>query len=253
MMTLHNHNRALAAALRRRARVSDSSFDSIYPELIQRASGRYWTPVDVALTAARWLTDMHCRNVFDVGAGPGKFCIVAKLAAALSVHGIEQRAHLVEAARSAAASYEADVAFEHGTVEAVDPGRFEAFYLYNPFGENYYTGDDRFDEHVELSATRCVRDLTSVEAWLGSAALGTCVLTFHGFGGRIPDTYRLVRSLDSDAGVLRLWVKRRAGHARGFWLELGELVMSSAQLEKLSIRLGPNSCRDLQELLERPF
>jgi predicted RNA methylase len=251
MMTLHN--RSIAATLRRRARVSDSSFDCIYPELIQRASGRYWTPVNVALTAARWLTDMHCRNVFDVGAGPGKFCIVAKLAAALSVHGIEQRAPLVEAARSVAASYEADVAFEHGTVEAVDPGRFEAFYFYNPFGENYYTGDDRFDDQVELSATRCARDLASVEGWLDRAAVGTCVLTFHGFGGRIPDTYRLVRSLDSDAGVLRLWVKRRACHAQGFLLELGELVMTSAQLEELSIRLGPQSCPQLRELLERTF
>lgn len=104
MMSLHNQ--AVAAALRRHARISDSRFDCIYPESIQRASGRYWTPVDVALIAAQWLMDIKCRNVLDVGAGPGKFCIVAKLAAALSVHGIEQRASLVEAARAVAASYD---------------------------------------------------------------------------------------------------------------------------------------------------
>jgi predicted RNA methylase len=251
MLTSRNH--AIADALRQQQPVTDADFDRVYTGVIQSMSARYWTPVDVALRAADWLRRENCRSVFDVGAGAGKFCIIARLASGCDVQGIEQRSPLVEAARSAAANYGADVTFELGTIEAVDPGRFNAFYFYNPFGENHYTPSERFDDSVELSATRCTRELSLVEAWLDTAARGTCVLTYHGFGGRIPDTYRLVQSETQGSDVLRLWTKRSAGRASGFFLELGELVMASAQLEKLWNRLAPKHRVRLRALLDRPL
>jgi predicted RNA methylase len=223
----------------------------VYPKNVQDVSAHYWTPVSVALTGADWLRRANCQSLLDVGSGAGKFCIVARLAAGFSVHGIEQRAGLVQTARAAAVSYEAEVRFDHGTIEHVDPGESDAFYFYNPFGENHYTRADRFDEEVELSNERYTRDLAIVEGWLDRASRDTHALTYHGFGGRIPDTYSLVRHQTTRGGALRLWVKRRAGRARGFSLELGDSIVRSSQLEELSHWF--NSRQQLQELLKRPF
>jgi hypothetical protein len=245
--------RYVVDALRRGLRVPDRTFDCVYPQRIQAASARFWTPIDVALTAARWLGDAGCRNVLDVGSGAGKFCIVTSLAGDCRVQGIEQRDHLVDSACRAAASYEASATFAHGTIEVVDPDRFDAFYFYNPFDENNYFGAERLDDLVELSEARCFRDLAISEAWLDQAETGTCVLTYHGFGGRIPDTYDLVRSLDMHNGELHLWTKHRGGGATGFRLELGECVLSSEQLERVARRLTPSSRERIETLVNRPF
>jgi predicted RNA methylase len=241
----------VADMLRRRQYVRDMQFDRVYPNIVQEVSARYWTPVSVALTGAEWLRAAHCQSLLDVGSGAGKFCIVTRLAAGCAVQGIEQRPGLVQTARAAAVSYQAEVCFEQGTIEQVDPGRVDAFYFYNPFGENHYLGADRFDEEVELSNERYIRDIAIVESWLDRASRGTCVLTYHGFGGRIPDTYSLVHRKLTRGGALRLWVKRRAGRARGFSLELGDSTVSSSQLEELSHWVS--SGQEVRELLERPF
>jgi predicted RNA methylase len=245
--------RSLAAALRARQSVPDLCFDRVYPAHVRVVSARYWTPVHVALLGAGWLRGAGCQRLLDVGAGPGKFCIVSCLAAGCSTLGIEQRPQLVELARAAACAYEAQADFELGTIEQIDPERFDAWYFYNPFGENAYDGADRFDNTVELSDARCARDLTIVEGWLDRAARGTCVLTYHGFGGRMPDTYALVRRQYVHGGELRLWIKRRPGRAQGFSMELGESIYSSEQLEAMAPRLSASCHRRVRELLARPF
>ncbi|HKU45203.1 MAG TPA: methyltransferase domain-containing protein [Polyangiales bacterium] len=244
---------SIAEALRRGWHVGDRLFDRIYPLPIQAVSARFWTPVAVSLLAADWLREAERYSVLDVGAGAGKFCIVTNLATGCRAHGIEQRPRLVEAARAAAASYGAEVDVVLGTIDSVDPEAFSAFYFYNPFGENHHTDSERLDDAVELSPERCARDLACVESWLDAAATGTCVLTYHGFGGRIPDTYDLVRTRDSESGSLHMWIKHRTGRASGFYLELGELVLSSEQLEKLSKRLTPSCRASVRTLLDRPF
>lgn len=242
---------AVAEKLRARQYVRDALFDSVYQQTIQAVSARYWTPISVALAGANWLRTASCQRLLDVGSGPGKFCIVTRLAAGCAVRGIEQRPGLVQAARAAAVSYEAEVRFDHGTIDQIDPGDSDAFYFFNPFGENHYVGEDRFDEEVELSNERFMRDLGVVEGWLDRARRGTCVLTYHGFGGRIPDTYSLARRQTTRSGVLRLWVKRRSGRAEGFSLELGDSIVRSSQLEELSHWFS--SRQQVQALLNRPF
>lgn len=239
--------------LRERRWVRDTHFDRVYPKNVQNVSAHFWTPVSIALTSAEWLRVAGCRSLLDVGSGAGKFCIVTRLAGDCATEGIEQRSALVLAARDAAARYQADVHFEHGTIEQVDPSRFDAFYFYNPFGENQYDSADRFDETVELSNARCMRDLALVEGWLDRARCGTTVLTFHGFGGRMPDTYALVRSQTSQGGALRLWTKARSGRARGFFLELEDSIIMSSQLEELSHRLSLSCSERVRELLDLPF
>jgi hypothetical protein len=220
-------NQAVPRALRERQRVRDSVFDLVYPEDVRRVSARFWTPVDVAVTASRWLTALGTKSVLDVGSGAGKFCIVANLASDLTVHGVEQRAHLVEIARAAAAAYDARVEYIHATVETIDPGPFDAFYLFNPFGENLYDPAEQFDREPELSALRFLNDLSIVEHWLDEAPIDTAFLTYHGFGGLIPSNYELTRSASKGSDRLRLWVKKQSGRAAKFLLEVDAARMEA--------------------------
>jgi SAM-dependent methyltransferase len=240
-------------ALRLGQRVEDAVFDRVYPEAIQRVSSRFWTPVNAGLIAAGWLNALGCRSVLDVGAGAGKFCIVVSLALDRTVVGIEQRAHLVEAARSAAVAYGAPVHAVHGTIEAVDPRDFEGFYLFNPFQENVFDEDSQLDAEVELSEARWFRDLARVESWLDAAKEGTAVITYNGFGGRIPASYRLRRTALVGGSWLRLWTKR-IGSASGFFVEIDEVVLSSCDLDRIAEQTMIEGDRArMHALLTRPF
>jgi predicted RNA methylase len=198
----------IAAELAAKRRVQDRVFDSVYPPDIRRVSAQFWTPVDVALTAALWLEASGCQQVLDVGAGAGKFCIVASLVLARTITGVEQRSHLVEIGRAAAAVYKASVDYIHGTIETIDAIRYDAFYFFNPFGENLYDPDEQLDKQVELSALRFVHDLSIVEHWLDKAPANTHLISYHGFGSLAPDSFRLVREVRKGDGHLQLWQKR---------------------------------------------
>ncbi|MET0384833.1 MAG: class I SAM-dependent methyltransferase [Polyangiales bacterium] len=213
-------NHAVPAALRAGQRVRDAEFDAVYPDDVRRVSARFWTPIDVAATAGRWLKALGATSVLDVGSGAGKFCIVANLTAGVTVAGVEQRSHLIEAAQAATTRYQAEARYLHGTLETIDPTPFDAFYLFNPFGENLYHPAEQFDDKPELSALRYLNDLSIVEHWLDHAPVNTCFVTYHGFGGRIPSTYVLTRATPKGSDHLRLWMKKRAGSADSFTLEV---------------------------------
>lgn len=212
-------NHAVPTALRTGQRVRDTVFDEVYPADVRRVSPRFWTPIEVIVTADRWLGAAGAQSLLDVGSGAGKFCIVSNLASGRKTAGVEQRAQLLETARAAAAHYGATVDFKHGTLEVIDPRAYDAFYLFNPFGENLYHPEEQFDAEPELSALRYLHDLSIVEHWLDEAPQGTCFVTYHGFGGRIPDSYQLLKALPKGSDQLRLWRKTHDGRSDSFTLE----------------------------------
>lgn len=194
-------------------RTSDPEIDALYPEPLRELSRRYWTPVSVAARAARWLTEGASKSqVLDIGAGNGKFCIVGALETTASFVGIEQRLHLVEAAREAAerAGVGARVTFVHGTATRMLLAQFSAYYLFNPFGENKHEIGDQMDATVELSRERFDADVRLVEDVFRRAPSGTRVVTYHGFGGRMPAGFSLERQERAGSDVLELWVKGRS-------------------------------------------
>jgi predicted RNA methylase len=208
-----DENQTVSQRLRHKQSVPDHAFDLVYPPDIRRVSATFWTPVDVALTGAEWLESTGCRALLDVGAGAGKFCVVASLALGQRVTGIEQRGHLTDIGSAAAAHYGAQVDYVHGTIETIDVSPFDSFYLFNPFGENFYAPDEQLDSEVELSALRRMHDVEIVQHWLDSAPAETRLLTYHGFGGRIPTNYALLREELKGDGYLRLWQKTQPGRA----------------------------------------
>jgi SAM-dependent methyltransferase len=207
--------RHIAEALGSGISPADGVFDRALPRELRAVSDQYWTPLDVAVRAAKWLDQLGVRNVVDIGAGAGKFCVAAALAGHAHFTGVEQRSHLVGAARDLACLFEVSdrVSFVHGAFAEIPVIEADAYYLYNPFEENLFGPEDHLDEQVELNAARYHRDIAAVEQMLRTAAVGTYLLTYNGFGGRIPASYREVLVDREVLNVLRMWRKTRSANS----------------------------------------
>ena len=220
----------------------DARFDALYAAPIRARSSRYWTPVTVAARAAQLFAQHGVRRVLDLGSGPGKFCLTAAAACpGITFTGIEQRPHLVEAARRAATQLGLDNAhFVAGTVADLAWPELDGLYLYNPFAENVYDEVEPIDDTVELSTPRYMDDVRFVGAAITAAPVGTCVVTYHGFGGPIPVSYDLAHAERAHTDWLRVWVKRRRhGDGHTFYVEDGDdlLVLSTASGETVTTRV----------------
>jgi predicted RNA methylase len=172
-------------------------------------SARHWTPLAVVARAVAWLDDLGISTVVDVGSGAGKFCVAAALACDASFIGVEQREDLVQAARELAQRFgvQARVRFEHGPFTPAALPSAEAYYVYNPFGENLLRADEQIDLAVELSAERHARDVVAFENMLQALPRGAHLLAYNGFGGAMPASFSALRTDDSLPNVLRLWRK----------------------------------------------
>lgn len=205
-------------ALGRGEPVADTVFDDIFPLHARRASSLHWTPVEIAVRAATLLAEKPGAVILDIGAGIGKFCIVAAATVDAEVRGVEHRPHLVDVGRSAAEKLGVTIRLDEGTLADEDPLLVDGVYLFNPFAENLCAREDRLDETVELSEARFWRDVRETERFLRDARPGTRLVTYCGSGGGIPDDYRrAVR--ERRGGTLELWIKtvgysrEREGHA----------------------------------------
>lgn len=199
----------VAESIRMRSPVSDILFDRFLPSAARSVSAMYWTPLAAAVVAARWFDEVGARTVLDIGSGAGKFCVAAALASKASFVGVEHRANLVDVARQLARQFRiADRAsFLHEPFAADIAVGADAYYLYNPFGENLFERAEQLDASVELGDPRYLRDVAFAEDLLKRAAVGTHLVTYSGFGGLVPRTYAQVRVEWSLPSVLKMWKK----------------------------------------------
>ena len=204
----------IAAALGAGTPPPDEAFDAHLPLALQAVSGKYWTPLVVAMRAAEWMEEAGIRSVVDIGSGAGKFCVAAALRGHARFTGLEHRPHLGAAARELARSFgvEDRVTFVDDALGEGPVPLGDAYYLYNPFGENRFWRGERLDDEVELSEQRFARDVAATEQLLEGAPLGSYVLTYNGFGGRLPLEYAEVRVDRTLPNMLRLW--RKTGGTR---------------------------------------
>ncbi len=200
--------------LRGGRKVPDFRFDQMYPPSISNLSQTHWTPVEVAIRAAELLMPNEETRVLDVGSGCGKFCTVAALSGPGRFVGIEQRPHLFAAAKKAAEELGANQAsFILGNMADLDWSSFDAFYLYNPFGENWKRSM-RIDATVSLDKDKFARYVEIVRTKLEVAKDGTRVATYHGFGGEIPLGYKLAKKEPIGTDFLELWIRSSTAHPR---------------------------------------
>ncbi|MBK9072567.1 MAG: hypothetical protein IPL79_16440 [Myxococcales bacterium] len=184
--------RQVASALRSGLRPAERAFDQFLPAELRVVSGQHWTPLAVALRVAQWLDAYEITSVVDIGAGAGKFCVAAALASKAHFIGVEQRRHFVAAANTLAGQFNLGdrCRFVVGTLGAGELPAAEAYYLYNPFGENLFGPDAHIDDAVELSNARFERDVAHARKFFAHAPAGTYVIEYNGFGGELPDGYQ---------------------------------------------------------------
>lgn len=197
----------LAAAIRAGLAPSDRLFDALYPTPIRMRSAQFWTPVDVALRAAGLLAPTPETRVLDVGSGVGKLCVCGALATRATFVGVEQRPHLVDIATRHADRLGASARFTAARLDEVAWDEFDAFYLFNPFAENTFPSVECLDGTVELSLERRKRDVHAVERRLAELRPGVHVVTYHGFGGSFPKSYRRELVERARGDYLEVWRK----------------------------------------------
>ena len=201
----------LAESLREGTLANDDDFDQFIPYDDRRVSSDYWTPLRVATRAAQWLDYFGARSVVDVGSGVGKFCVAAALGSRCHFIGIEHRTRLVTAARALARTFNVEdrVHFVQSAMSDSGWPKADAYYMYNPFGENLCRFEHQLDGDVELGIDRYKREIAEAERFIEHAPPGTLLLTYNGFGGRVPDSYEQV-AIDRDQPYeLRMWRKAR--------------------------------------------
>lgn len=210
--------RLVSDALRAGA-LDDASFDQFIPYEDRRLSSEYWTPVHVAVRAAQWLDYFGARVVVDVGSGVGKFCVAAALSGQCQFIGIEHRVRLVATARALARRFDVEdrITFVQSAMQDASWPKADAYYMFNPFGENLCRQEERLDRDVELGIDRYKREIAAAERYIEQAPRGTLLLTYNGFGGRVADSYEEV-AIDRDLPYeLRMWRKVRQAGAGRVW------------------------------------
>ena len=170
---------SLRLSLKQGEFVSDLQFDLIYPNTVRELSSEHWTPVEVAVRAARLLVLKSSDSILDVGSGCGKFCTIAALSTGANFLGVEQRPHLISIARDTARKLQAyNAKFVFGNMMELDWSVFDGFYFFNPFHENKYQSS-KIDNTVSLSIEKFNKYLGAVVKKLDEAKINTRVVTYH--------------------------------------------------------------------------
>jgi hypothetical protein len=148
-------------------------------------------------------------TVLDVGAGVGKFCIVAaREVPTAKFVGVEWRPQLVRIAmllaRQAATT---NAMFILADALEVNWSSYDSFYFFNPFAEQLFEPDEVLDATIAFEPANFTRYVNEVRQRLVRAPIGTRVATYHGFGGSRPPGY--IRVEDGPVGPTRLelWIK----------------------------------------------
>jgi len=147
--------------------------------------------------------------VVDIGSGAGKFCVAGALFGKCRFIGLEKYSSLVTSARALADVFDLTdrISFLAGALGSVTIPVGDAYYFFNPFGEYWLGADYPLEAGAEFTDTRFADDVAAAEDLLRRAPVGTWILTYNGFGGRVPAGYELVRVDWELRGVLRLWRK----------------------------------------------
>jgi cyclopropane fatty-acyl-phospholipid synthase-like methyltransferase len=109
--------------------MSDSEFDEVYPDRIQKLSDIHWTPIEVARIAIEWLELDENSHLLDIGSGVGKFCCIAAEMTNAMITGVEKRTNLVRVAEKVIKEKNLNnVRIINENITKIDFKNFNAFY-----------------------------------------------------------------------------------------------------------------------------
>ncbi len=179
----------------------------MYPADIIALAGKHWTPLAVACMVADFLAaGKKNARILDIGSGVGKFCLAAAHYKPNAIFtGIEQRAQLVAHAENAAQQLGLkNVCFLHGNFIKLDFKKYDHFYFYNSFYENFdFT--TKIDDSVTHSSELYHSYSHQLHKMLQQKPVGTRLATFHSLEDEIPNDYLVVGS--EMENILKFWEK----------------------------------------------
>ena len=186
--------------------VQDFEFDQILPPRFRAISDEHWSSVEAAYAIIQMIKDSSVKTFVDLGAGPGKLSLLLALMSDLEITAIERRRNLVEIGRKICeANAPERVRFIHGDLFDLDWGAFDVLYLFNPFLEHTCGPLEVIDQNIALGRKSYNKSVGSAFRHLCLLNSGQRVITFHGYGGRMPDSLKLVRSARVGAGTMKMW------------------------------------------------
>jgi len=174
---------------------NDIQFNLLYPPSIQMLAREHWTPLDVAKMACEFLVTGEGDHILDIGSGAGKFCLAASYYKPLAFFdGIEQRSNLVKHAETACDMLGlSNASFIHGNFTQIDLSRYDHFYFYNSFFENF-EGPEKIDNSIEYSRGLYNYYTGYLYQELEKMPVGTRIVTYCSWQDEMPPSYSIQRS-----------------------------------------------------------
>ncbi len=184
--------------------VDDQDFDLLFPEDMREAASFHFTPVEIAKVAAKFLVEKEGVKVLDIGAGAGKFCLIAAALTSGYFTGIEQRKDLVKIAQKLASQFGlTNTKFLHGNIANLNFSDYHAFYIFNPFME-HRSPEESFDANLNTNKELYFIYSDFVKNQLKQMPIGTRLVTYFSYGDEVPGNY--VRVGGDEAAKLRFWI-----------------------------------------------
>ena len=195
--------------LRTKDELDDFEFDQILPPRYRFVAETHWTSIQAARMIADQIGSKSNQRFVDVGSGVGKLCVLLSLLTEMEIFGVEQRLHLHEVAEEIVrANSISRVNLSHGNMTDIDWDNFDIFFFFNPFQElNFKFDIFAIDHSVSPENGLYVKYVRFIEDRIKDMPAGKRLIALDGFGGTIPQGWRLVSSdriLDS---TLNHWIK----------------------------------------------
>jgi tRNA A58 N-methylase Trm61 len=185
--------------------IEDDDFDEIYPNEIRPMAFTHFTPVEMAIKAAKYLVQKPGTKVLDIGSGAGKFCMIGSVCTNGHFTGVEQRDNLHELGIEIYKKHKLkNITFINSNINQIDFSSFDAFYFFNPFYENIIQFD-KIDDTVEVETDLYDEYSNYVKNQLDKMPSGTRLVTFFSAYDEVPKSYKLVSTVDRQK--ISMWEK----------------------------------------------
>jgi len=182
------------------------AFDTIYPKLYQEHSARHFTPVNIAIKAAKLLVDKPTDKILDIGSGVGKFCCIGSAVTDAHFYGVEKRKTLTNLSNKIKRNYKLKKAhFINNDFTTLDFKKFDGIYFFNSFHEQL---DETcvLDETSKVSISEYKKYHEDLMMKLNECKSGTRLVTYYTFKNKIPSTYQFIDK--NETGLLKFYIKK---------------------------------------------
>ncbi|MGE0631999.1 MAG: class I SAM-dependent methyltransferase [Pseudobdellovibrionaceae bacterium] len=189
--------------------IEETEFDQIFPPYYQFQSTIHWSSIEVARQISEWINPLNRKSLVDIGCGVGKLCLLLRILTNYEIFGIEQRPKLVEIANKIIkVNCLKNISITQMNMLDLNWDLHDIYYLYNPFQEHIADEDHSIiEKDIEFDAKNYAHYTSEVFRQLTLAKPGKVLITFHGYGGRVPSSWRMVASRHMENGNLTMWVK----------------------------------------------